>query len=108
MTVQVISASPTKNPAQWPGQLSGLRLQRSGSGIYAVKLLHRLFHPYQAGGQLPTAFISRIRSFVRLASARSCGLNPPLKALRLVVALPSGVVGPVDISHGLHVRINAA
>jgi hypothetical protein len=54
--------------------------------VYAAKLLQPMFHEHQMGGQLPTVFIFRISSLVRSASARSWGLNAPLKLLRLVVA----------------------
>lgn len=40
-----------------------------------------------------------------LASVRNSRRVPPLYALRLTRALPLGVLGPVDLSHGIHVRI---
>jgi hypothetical protein len=39
---------------------------------------------------------------------RSIFLWPPLQALRDALALPSGVLGPVDHAHGCHARISAA
>ena len=41
-------------------------------------------------------------------SARSAALRPPLNALRLAVALPVAVLGPVDCFRGDQLRIASA
>lgn len=52
--------------------------------------------------------ISASSAFSSLDSSRSCARCPPCQALRDTRALPSGVLGPVDCSHGLHCRISSA
>ena len=52
--------------------------------------------------------ISASSAFSALDSARSCARFPPCQALRDTRALPSAVLGPVDCSHGFHVRMRAA
>ena len=44
--------------------------------------------------------ISVSSAFSVLDSSRSCARCPPCQALRDTLALPSGVAGPVDCSHG--------
>lgn len=45
---------------------------------------------------------------VILRSSRNSTNKPSLNALREALALPSAVLGPVDFSHGLQLRISAA
>jgi hypothetical protein len=93
-----VEVASTRLPLDCHGVTSQLPPMPSDSGIYATHL----------GGQLPACFISRISSVVRFDSARNCGLKPPFHALRRLVALPSGVVGPAAFSHGLHRLICSA
>ena len=46
--------------------------------------------------------ISASSAFSVLVSSRSCARWPPFQALRETLSRPSGVVGPVDCSHGFH------
>ena len=43
---------------------------------------------------------ARTCSLTILVSSRSCARWPPFQALRETLSRPSGVVGPVDCSHG--------
>lgn len=52
--------------------------------------------------------ISASSAFSDLDSARSCARCPPCQALRDTRTLPSGVLGPVDCSHGLQRLICSA
>ena len=52
--------------------------------------------------------ISASSALSSLDSARSCARCPPFQALRDTRALPSGVLGPVDCSHGLQRLICSA
>lgn len=52
-----------------------------------------------------SSFASRLKS---RTSARSSAHSAPGLPFRAALAFPSGVFGPVDFSHGRHVRINAA
>ena len=52
--------------------------------------------------------IAASSAFSSLDSARSCARWPPFQALRDTRALPSGVLGPVDCSHGLQRLICSA
>lgn len=52
--------------------------------------------------------ISASSAFSALDSASSCARCPPCQALRDTLALPSGVLGPVDCSHGLQRLICSA
>ena len=52
--------------------------------------------------------ISASSAFSALDSASSCARCPPCQALRDTRALPSGVLGPVDCSHGLQRLICSA
>ena len=49
--------------------------------------------------------ISAIMARTNARSALRAALRPPLKALRLETALPSGVLGPLDIFHGDQLRM---
>ena len=50
----------------------------------------------------------RNSSFTILRMARSSNQCPPFQAFRAALALPSGLRGPVDRSHGFQRWINAA
>ena len=52
--------------------------------------------------------IAASSAFSSLDSARSCARWPPFQALRDTRALPSGVLGPVDLAHGLQFLISSA
>lgn len=52
--------------------------------------------------------ISASSAFSALDSASSCARCPPCQALRDTRDLPSGVLGPVDCSHGLQRLICSA
>ena len=52
--------------------------------------------------------ISASSAFSSLDSSRSCARCPPCQALRDTRALPSGVLGPVDLAHGLQFLISSA
>lgn len=52
--------------------------------------------------------ISASSAFSSLDSSRSCARCPPCQALRDTRALPSGVLGPVDCSHGFQRLICSA
>ena len=49
-----------------------------------------------------------MRTFIAFFKARSFSQCPPLNPLRAVRSLPSSLRGPVDFSHGRHVRISVA
>ena len=51
---------------------------------------------------------ARACSLISLDNSRSCARWPPVQAFLLTRCLPSGVLGPVDLAHGCHVRINSA
>ena len=50
----------------------------------------------------------RTCSLTILDSSRSSARWPPFQALRDTRALPSGVLGPVDLAHGLQFLISSA
>lgn len=52
--------------------------------------------------------IAASSAFSSLDSSRSCARCPPFQALRDTIALPSGVLGPVDCSHGFQRLICSA
>ena len=62
----------------------------------------------QASAVLLNSRIAANSAFSSLVRSRSWGRIPPCQALRDTCALPSGVLGPVDFSHGFHCLINSA
>ena len=75
------------------------------AGSCLRKLLLSQFHCWQRSTRSREARTSALTS---LESSRNFFQYPPVHALRDALALPSGVFGPVDCSHGFQVRINAA
>ena len=96
MRSRLISLSPTSHlPAALQHDRSGEVLAWPvrfliGTASVAVKVAH-----------------SRDIPCSTLASSRNAGRCPPFQALRETLALPSGVLGPVDRSDGFRLRLSA-
>ena len=57
---------------------------------------------------LTSSRAARTSAFTILDSSRNCARWPPVQAFLLTRCLPSCDLGPVDLAHGCHVRINSA